>query len=475
MGPTPAIPPLWDHQTRAILQAKDTNELALFMEMGTGKTRTILEILRHEYNKNKAVHKTLIVCPLIVTRNWVAEFKKYTKIPKDKILLPTGTIKEKAAKIALHDGIVVVNYDAFVDQKFVDTIIKWKPKTLVLDESHRVKNPQAARTKRLIKVSASMGESSSRYIMTGTPVLNNQLDLYSQFLILDHGKTLGDSYFAYRARYFWDLNASRKGSQKYFPMFVPKKSTTEELKKLIEGKSVVARKEDCMDLPPLVKVRVEVDLIGEQRSAYEEMKKDFISFIKGSACVATLAITKALRMQQILSGFMKLEDGTVHRFKDSPRAKILANLLEDICIDAGQKCIVWSVFHEDYEVIRKVCEDLKIEYREIHGLVSGPDKFRAMEEFESSPEVKVIIGSPGAGGIGVNLVAASYSIWYSRNFSLEHDQQAEARNYRGGSERHKKITRIDLVVPGSLDEVVMDALSDKKNLADSILTLDQRL
>jgi SNF2 family DNA or RNA helicase len=311
--------------------------------------------------------------------------------------------------------------------------------------------------------------------MTGTPFLNNQMDLWSQFYILDLGETLGDSFFAYRARYFWDLNAGKRGTRAYFPLFVPKKTSSNELARLIESKSVVAKKEDCLDLPPLVKKQVEVSLAPDQRAAYEEMKKDFLTYVNDKACVAVLAITKALRMQQILSGFIKLEDGSIHRFKDNPRAKALKELLEEICVESGEKCIVWSVFHEDYAVVRKACEDLKIEYREIHGLVSGPSKLTAMEDFELKPEVKVIICSPGAGGIGISLIAASYSIWYSRNFNLEHDQQAEARNHRGGSERHEKITRIDLVVPGSLDSVVLDSLSQKKSIAESILTLPQML
>lgn len=469
------LPSLWAHQAVAIEKANNASELALFLPMGTGKTRTMIEILRTKYNLGKEISNTLIICPLIVCSNWKNEFTKYSKIPAAKILLPKGTIKEKAAQIIKHEGIVVVNYDIFVNEDLIKALIKWKPAILVLDESHRCKNPQASRTKKIMKLSHSMGKEAFRYLMTGTPVLNNQLDLWSQFYILDLGETLGDSFFSYRARYFWDLNAGKRGTQKYFPMFVPKKSASEELRQKIESKSVVAKKEDCLDLPPLVKKQIEVDLASDQRAAYEEMKKEFITYVQDKACVATLAITKALRMQQILSGFVRLEDGSIHRFKENPRAKALKELLEEICIEAEQKCIVWSVFHEDYEVIRKTCEDLKIEYREIHGLVSGPDKLRAMEDFELKPEVKIIVGSPGAGGIGVNLIAASYSIWYSRNFNLEHDQQAEARNYRGGSERHKKVTRLDLVAPGTLDALVLDALSKKKKLADSILTLPQLL
>jgi SNF2 family DNA or RNA helicase len=445
------------------------------MEMGTGKTRTIIECLRRIYNKDKVISNTLIVCPLIVKRNWVAEIKKYSKIPEKSILVPEGTVSKKAEQILKHKGIVIVNYDAFIQDDFVTSIIKWEPNILILDESHRCKNPSAKRTKRIMKISESMHKYAHKFIMTGTPVTNDQLDLWSQFYILDNGETFGDSFFGYRAKYFWDLNAGKRGSQKYFPLWVPKKSINDELQSKIALKSVVARKKDCLDLPPLVRQEVNCEMGVDQKRSYDSMKKDFIAYLNSAACIAPLAITKALRLQQILSGFLPLDDGSIHVFQDNPRLKVLQELLEDICVEGKNKCIIWSVFKQDYVQLKKVCEELKIEYREIHGAISEREKFRAMEEFETSPEVKVIIGSPGAGGIGINLVSASYSIWYSRNFNMEQDQQAEARNHRGGSERHEKITRIDIVVPGSMDKIVLDSLRDKKNIAESILSIGELL
>jgi SNF2 family DNA or RNA helicase len=116
---------------------------------------------------------------------------------------------------------------------------------------------------------------------------------------------------------------------------------------------------------------------------------------------------------------------------------------------------------------------LKLKYVELTGETKNADKFKNMELFETDPSIKVLIGAPGAGGIGVNLVSAKYSIWYSRTFNLEQDLQAEARNHRGGSEIHDKVTRYDIVCKGTMDEVILQALYKKNQIKDEILSLKE--
>jgi len=130
---------------------------------------------------------------------------------------------------------------------------------------------------------------------------------------------------------------------------------------------------------------------------------------------------------------------------------------------------VWAVFKENYNDIREVCEKLKLDYVEVTGEVSQKNKMLAVERLNNDPKCRVLIGHPGSGGIGINLVAANHTIFYSRSFSLEYDIQAEARNYRGGSEQHEKVTRIDLVTPNTIDEQVLKALASKKNIGYQVL------
>lgn len=465
------LPPLWQHQSNFVERAKlpGGNELALFFDPGTGKTRTLLEVLRWIYNTRTRVERTLIVAPLIVTKNWKDEIKKYTKIPDSKVHTLEGTVAEKAKQLATLEGIVIVNYDIFVRDEFRNAAIAWKPKVLVLDESHRCKEQSAKRTKNMIKLSLSMGPDSYRYLLTGTPITNDQTDLWAQFYILDHGKTFGNNFWAYKSYYFMNIKAGAPKNGKYFPMWVPRPGIDAILADKIKNKAMVVKKEECLDLPPLIFQEVEVELSAEQQRIYKDMKNDFVAFVKNKEAVAQLALTKMLRMQQILSGFLKMEDGSIEKF-ENPRERVLRELLSDIC--GTNKVIVWAVFHEDYATIRKVCEELKIGYVEVHGLISEKEKFANITRFQKEAEARVFIGSPQAGGIGINLVEAPISIWYSRNYSLEQDEQAMARNYRGGSEQHLKVTRIDLVARRTIDEVILRAVREKKKIADSILSID---
>ncbi len=232
---------------------------------------------------------------------------------------------------------------------------------------------------------------------------------------------------------------------------------------------MAVKKEDCLDLPPLVRERVYVELSKPQRKLYDEMKRDFITFIGDQAVTASLAITKALRLMQIISGFAQAEsDGgatVTVPIKDNPRAAALRELLQEIA--PYHKVIVWAVFKRDYETISKVVEELSLDYVLVHGETSN--KQETIERFQVDPKLRVLVGHPGAAGIGVNITAASYAIYYSRNFSLEQYLQSEARNYRGGSEIHEKITHIDIVAKDTLDEQVVEALSGKRTISVEVL------
>ncbi len=468
------LPPLWNHQVQGIELGKKTPDLALLFDMGTGKTRTALEVLRHRMNENKKILRTLIIGPSAVLENWKNEIAKYTKIPLSKVFVLNQTLAQRT-NLYLKcpaDSIFITNYEAFANLTFAREVMAKPPEFLILDESHRVKGVAAQRTKALIKISDQMANHKSHYrmILTGTPVLNNEMDLFSQYRILDGGKRLGTNYFQFRANYFEDKNRFMP-KHSHFPKWVPKASTREKLKSLISEISIHAAKSECLDLPPLVRVSVPVLMSDEQKKAYEDMKKEFLVFVESGVAVAQLAITKALRMQQILSGFLKLEDGTIHRFTKNPRANALNDLIEDIA--PNHKVIVWSIFHEDHEVVKKACQGAKVQYAELTGLVS--DKQKEIDRFQNDENCRVMIASQAAGGTGVNLTAASYMIYFSRGYSLEHDMQSEARAYRGGSERHASITRIDLIAENTIDVAVLKALQGKKDLSMDILALAKSL
>jgi non-specific serine/threonine protein kinase len=229
----------------------------------------------------------------------------------------------------------------------------------------------------------------------------------------------------------------------------------------------------------LVRQKYFVGLSKEQKRIYTEMKNDFISFLASDhggqphAVVANQAMVKALRLQQIISGFVKTEKGEEIELKENPRLKALEEILEPI-VDY-EKVIVWACFKHNYKQIAALLKKMKVEFVTLTGDDSAKDKQDAIHEFQNNPKVRVVVANQSAGGIGINLTQASFCIFYSKCFNLGDDMQAEARNYRGGSEIHSKVTRIDLIAKGTIDQLVSEALENKQDLSEKILTLNSQL
>lgn len=475
--------PLWNHQVEAIRRGLTSQDIFLAMEMGTGKSRTTIEILRRRYHENGRLMKTLIISPVIVCDNWKREFGMYSKINQKDIIVLTQSGKVRCREFikAVGDNlerakIIITNYNGLLMDDLYALINQWKPEILVVDESHKVKGHTSKTAKKLMFVSDN---TKHNILLTGTPILNSPADLWMQFRVLDSGDTFGKNFFAFRAQYFRDANAQWAGKQGYFPKFVPAPGAYETIQEKIKPKMMRALKKDCLDLPPLVRQEVRVELSTEQKRMYKEMKDEFVAFVEDQkkkqnlTVVANLAVTKAMRLQQIVTGYANtVEHGEV-RLADIPRLKALEELLEDITPE--HKVIVWAVFKENYRMIKDLCERMKIEYAEIHGDISNAQRIEEMDRFRTDPKCRVVIANQSAGGAGINLVEASYSIYYSKGYSLEHELQSESRNHRGGSEIHDKITRIDLVAPGTIDELINDALQRKQSVADVILDWKDKL
>lgn len=423
----------------------------------------------------------------MVLHNWKREFAAHSKInPRDIVVLDQpGKKRLNTFLDAVNNQgsltqpkIIITNFEAMQMKALVDCIEEWRPEILVCDESHRLKNPKSKRAKKVLQIAKLVKHT---YILTGTPILNTSADIFMQYLILDKGKTFGDNFYVFQNKYLQNSNAGWSGKPGNFPKWEERAEMYGELHDKIYSKAIRKTKEECMDLPPLIKQRVDVPLGKVQAKHYKEMKNDFITFIQDSlakdempkAVIAQMALTKAIRLQQISSGYCKAEDGTEIEIKENPRLDILADLLLQLTGD--HKVIIWAVFKNNYKQIGKLLRKLNLEYREIHGDVSTKEKNRSMEIFQNDPKCRVVICNAASAGLGINLTQASYSIFYSRGFSLGNDVQAESRNHRGGSEIHEKITRIDLVARDTIDELVAESLANKQQIADQILEWGSRL
>jgi SNF2 family DNA or RNA helicase len=442
-----------------------------------GKTGAAINTIRYKCGINKRLLRTLIFCPPVVRENWKREFALHSKIDQKRIhvLEGSGAKRLKKFRELMHGpgAIFITNYEALSMADLFTCFVAWHPEILVLDESHRVKTHNAKRTKAMIKL-ADIGIRHT-YTLTGTPILKDARDIWAQFRILDGGETFDKNYYAFQHRYFEDKNAAMKSfaPQKYFPNWQPKEGIEAEFNRLMYQKAYRVTKAEALDLPPIVRKKVFVEMAPDQARMYKEMRDRYVTYLEEKACVASIALTKGLRLQQIACGFFVDDEGDAHKFKKNPRIDALRELLEDIV--PSEKVIVWASFKESYKQILEVCEKIGIETRTLTGGMTDKTRQEAIDSFQNDPKVRVIIANQQAGGTGVNLTAASCMIYFSKNFSLECELQSEARCHRGGSEVHKSITRIDLVTPFTIDEVITEALARKENLANSILDIKDKI
>lgn len=472
------ITPLWKHQRDAVEVAKGFPNYALFWEPGCGKSAVAVNILRHKYAEHGGILKTLVACPPIIINVWKQQFLMHSKIPEDQVVCLTGTGKNRLKLFlkSIEEGkkIFVINYETTLMPAVYNELLKFSFDVFVGDEIHRCKDSRAKRTKRIM---ALADKCRYRLALTGTPILQSLLDLYSQMRILDGGQTFGKSLVVYRSTYMVDVNA-RMPSHIHFPKWEPKPGALEEINRKISPIASVLKKEDCLELPEFIQQTIYFELSKEQQKAYLEMKNDFLVYLENEVCIASIAMVKVLKLMQITSGFLNMEpkDGRERktiRFKENPRASALGELLRDLA--PANKTIIWANFRADYETIRGVCESNKLTYVEVHGEKTEKEKNEAVREFSNNPGCHVFISNPGSGGEGITLSVAPFSIFYSRDFSLGKDIQAVARNYRPGSEKHQRVVRYDLVARSTVDEIILEALKNKQQIADIILHLKERL
>lgn len=476
----------YPHQMEALELSRREDHLALLWEMGTGKTGGMINILRDKYSKEGRLMRTLILSPLVTLFNWKNEFGIHSYMDLDDVVVCYHRQSKKKRDIFHHhcldkitnemnkDKVVITNYETLQNKGMLDSILEWSPEIVICDEAHLIKNPKAIRSKATMKVGL---RAKHRFVLTGTLILNSIQDVFMPYKFMDHGDTFGTNYHVFRNTYMEDANAEWSSKPNHFSKWVARTEMYDTLTDKIYQRATRVRKCDVLkDLPPLVKTRRTVELGPEQKKYYEEMKRDFITFVQekerqqelAGAVVAQLAVTKALRLLQIVTGYVTTEDGEDIIIQKNPRLDETEALLSEIVCNGGSKCILWCSFRANYKQLGDLCKRLNIEHVYLTGEMSLEEKQHAMNEFNTgSPSV--IIANRRAGGIGINLVAADYSIVYSRNFSLSEELQSEARNHRGGSQIHSQITKIDLCARDTIDEHVLEALCSKEDISKRVI------
>ena len=449
----------YDHQRKAFYLSRDKEAFALLMEQGTGKTKVIIDNAAHLYGRDQ-ISALVVIAPNGVHRNWLSkeipahmpDWCHYKSVFYYSGINAKDTVKFNEV-ISAQDclRIFAFNCESFVSKKAVEfmyKIIMSNKVMLVVDESSRIKTPGAKRTKVITKFAKDV---KYKRIMTGTPVTKGPEDVYSQFKFLDPFILGYDSYYSFRARYCVMGGYENRQIVSY--------NNVDELTNSIEGHSFRVLKKDCLDLPDKIYQRHPVELSKKQRKLYDQLRKDFVTELEGEHLSAPEAITRLLRMQQIICGWFPTEEGGMEIDEKNTRLTALIDLLPDIeC-----KVIIWARFKRDIKAIGVALGDKAVSY---YGEVSNDDREIAVDRFQNDPKVRYFIGQPQSGGIGLTLTAAECAIYYSNSFDLETRMQSEDRCHRIGTKNN--VTYIDFESPKTIDTKIINALREKKNLADTI-------
>ena len=452
----------FEHQRKTFYLSRDQKVFALLMEQGTGKTKVVIDNSAYLYSKGE-ISALVVIAPNGVHRNWIREVD--THLPdwcEHQITYYRSGMNKKeieafesvrSSKDCLK--IFTFNVEAFTSPKAVhwmEKILLSNDVMLVVDESTRIKTPGAKRTKLITKFGKQV---KYKRILTGTPITKNAADVYAQFKFLDTQILGYDSFYSFRNQYCVMGGFEQRQIIAY--------KNLDELSRNVEGHSFRVLKKDCLDLPPKIYQRHFVEMSERQKKMYNTMKKGFIAELEGNVIEAPEAITRLLRLQQILCGWFPTENERVQPIDEkNPRIEALKDVLEGI----ESKVIIWARFRADIRAIERLLGDLAVSY---HGGVDSDARELAIDRFQKDPAIRYFIGTPQAGGTGLTLTAAEYAIYYSNSFDLEQRLQSEDRCHRIGTKNN--VTYIDIECQKSIDSKIIKALRDKKNIAD-IITKD---
>ena len=468
----------FDHQIDALEFGWDRPEFGLFMEMGTGKSKVLIDNMGMLYLDGQ-IDFALVIAPKGVYRNWVAkEIPEHMSddIPHRVIRWVSGPNKKQKEEMrSVQDKfegltIFVMNVESYSSLKG-QKAGQWMARALgargmiAIDESTTIKNHKAKRTKSLMKIAAGF---KYRRLLTGSPVTKSPMDIYSQCEFLRPGLLGYDSYYAFQGRYA--VTQRRSMGAQAFQQIVGYKNL-DELTESIDKYSFRVLKKDCLDLPEKIYTVRYVTLTDEQHKMYSLLQQQaMLLFDDGEMVSAPAVITQMLRIQQVMSGHLKTDDGEMKYF---PSRRMDA--LEEITEEHQGKAIIWSRFR--YDIIQ-ITEMLNKKFGQgtaasYFGDTSDEDRAAAVLNFQNPDHpLRFFIGNPATAGYGLTLTEANLVVYYANDFNLETRIQSEDRAHRIGQKNN--VTYVDLISEGTLDEKIVESLRNKINIGAKVLGEEAR-
>jgi len=404
------------HQITALEKSWNKEVYAYFMEMGTGKSKVLIDNISMLYDKGK-INGALIVAPKGVYQNWydselpihmVEHIEKNIVLWKANINqkqnLKLKTLFESTHKL----NILIMNVEAFSTKKgldFASSFLNTHQTLMAIDESTTIKNPDAKRTKNIV----ALGKAAKyRRILTGSPVTKSPLDLYKQCEFLDEFLLDHASYYSFRTRYAIMKTANFGGRS---VQIVTGYRNLSELSEKLEPFSYRCLKEDCLDLPDYTYTKRIIQLTPEQQKIYNQMKQVALAQLDGKMMTTQSAMVQLMRLHQITCGHFTADDGSIKKIKND-RLSTLIEILEEV----ENKAVIWAHYRNDIASIIEAVEKTfgKDSYVTYYGDTTNQERQNAIKQIQDpNSKVRFIIGTPQTGGYGITLTGANTMVYYA--------------------------------------------------------------
>lgn len=456
---------LYAHQVKALNMAlerfKAGEGFGLLFEMGCGKTLTAIAIAGALFLRKK-IERVLVVCPSSIVSVWQKDVAQFADFPysiraiqgkkADRIKALEEIINATIAEPPLI--FAVINYESVHREGIFEALQAYNADLIICDESQRIKSHNAAQSKAMHKLG---DKAKYKLILSGTPLQNSAIDIYSQYRFLDPS-IFGKNFFAFKARYTIAGGFQNKQIVGYRDL--------DDLIKKAHSIAYRVTKNECLDLPEQIFINREVDLEPSAEKLYLRLKTDSLAELEtGETVTAQTVLTKILRLQQFTGGFISDDEGNIEQVS-SAKLDTLKEILEDY-LPSGGKAVIFARFTAELKAIKKLLQDLGIGYGFIDGSVALEQRGAIVDKFQKDPEIKIFIAQIATAGLGITLTAASLSIFYSYGYNYADYSQALARTHRIGQK--EKCTYINLVCKGTIDAKVLKALEQKENTAKAIV------
>src|SRR6185437_2372304 len=495
------------HQDIGLANCLHTDGYGLFMEQGTGKTPIVVKRVDLEAPvisaKHGRMYRCIIVAPKNVRQNWATEFERFSNVAGKVTVLRGGEFKRmkqffeamvKNGRDELQYTIVVCSYEC-LSGKTWELISKLEWDLAVLDEAHYIKGSQTKRSKSAIEL---RDIANARMVLTGTPVCNSVFDLFSLFEFMREGGSGFTSREAFCKFYgVYEARDPARGTKRLSGV-----QNLPFMKERLARCSFIVKKSEALpDLPEKVYDIYEVEMTERQAEIYNQVRDDLTAEIERDLADETKQLNadnilvKLLRLAQITSGFISFdpiidnETGEVlsarqiDKFEPNPKIEALVEILKDK--EPTEKTIVWAHFKQDISSIMERLRRENIDAVEFRGGTREADREENVRRFNCDTRCKVLVGNPGAGGTGINLLGYDYTsdkphdtdctheIYYSQDWSHPKRSQSEDRCHRKGTRRNVRIT--DLTVLGTVDEEIRARVTNKRESALQVQDLREIL